>query len=100
MEKIEESFIDDNGNLFEIKTNIYGRSYCKNGSLHREDGPAYESTTSAKYWSIDGRFHRENGPAVILFKGEKMWFYKGRKIDCEIQEEFEQIIKLKLINGE
>jgi hypothetical protein len=40
------------------------------------------------------KLHRLDGPAIEYISGEKAWYYKGIKVDCQSQEEFEQKIKL------
>lgn len=74
--------------------------WTKQGQLHREDGPAVEdSDGSYKAWYVNGQLHREDGPAQIYndANGEKCWWWLNHKIiDCSTQEEFEQLIKLRL----
>ena len=65
-----------------------------NGLLHREDGPAYEGSSGAKFWYINGIPHREDGPAMEYSSGYKQWYYKGKKINCENNQEFLRMIKL------
>jgi hypothetical protein len=74
---------------------------ANDGSYHREDGPAIETPEGhLEYW-VYGKLHREDGPAI--FSGNnpknnnyKTWFYKGVKIPCSSQEEFERLIKLRV----
>ena len=51
-----------------IRINEYGNKfYYKDREmtiLHREDGPAYETTDGYKAWHINGKLHREDGPAM------------------------------------
>jgi hypothetical protein len=35
-----------------------------NGILHREDGPAVETSNGVKFWYINGLMHREDGPGI------------------------------------
>ena len=46
------------------------------GNYHREDGPAYYSSSREYKFYIHGRLHREDGPAV-MFYGEPKWYYDG-----------------------
>ena len=72
--------------------------YFKIGTrlLHREDGPAVGWLYGEKKYYIDGQLHRLDGPAIENpFNGFKRWFYKGKQIDCEDQETFERLLKLK-----
>lgn len=48
----------------EVKTNIDGVFWYKNGTLHRDDGPAIELKNGSKEYWVEGNRHRENGPAV------------------------------------
>jgi len=96
----------------------YGcKRWYLNGSLHREDGPAIEDTDGVLEWYLNGKLHKENGPAHISKYGKewcindlnhrldgpaieweggaKAWYFNGEYIDCQTQEEFEQLIKLK-----
>jgi hypothetical protein len=47
------------------------KSWCLNGKLHREDGPAIEWTDGTKHWLLNGKYHREDGPAVEWAKNGK-----------------------------
>ena len=73
-------------------------SYFKEGTkiLHREDGPAVEYPNGDKVWYQNDQLHREDGPAVKYSDGSKYWYYEGKRINCNSQEEFEKIIKLKI----
>jgi len=75
----------------------YGdKRWYKDDLLHREDGPAVECTIGNKYWFIEDKLHRVDGPAIERIHGDKWWYYQGRYIDCQNQQEFEQLIKLKV----
>ena len=77
--------------------NTSGDKYWTNesGLLHREDGPAVEYANGDKQWYLNGIRHREHAPAVEYISGAKRWYYQGIFIDCENQEEFESLLKLK-----
>jgi len=45
---------------------------------------------------INGKLYREDGPTIELADGENFWFYNDEYINCNSQEEFERIIKVKL----
>ena len=66
-----------------------------NGKCHREDGPAIEWTNGDKYWYQHGLLHRVDGPAVEYASGNKEWCLYGKDIDCNTNEEFLRIVKLK-----
>jgi hypothetical protein len=40
--------------------------------------------------------HRIDGPAIECANGNKYWYYEGEKIECDSQEKFKRLIKLKL----
>ncbi len=51
--------------------------YNDKGQLHREDGPAFESTSGDKCWFENGLYHREDGPAIESASGYKCWYLHG-----------------------
>jgi hypothetical protein len=65
-----------------------------NGNFHREDGPAVEFD-NGRYWYQHGKLHREDGPAVEYANGRKLWYYHGQQINCQTNEEFVRLLKLK-----
>jgi hypothetical protein len=69
--------------------------WYKDGKFHREDGPAVEYIDGTKYWFINGQYHREDGPAIEHANGDKSWYLNDKKINCETQEEFERLVRLK-----
>lgn len=62
---------------------------------HRDDGPAVEFISGTKFWFQNGEYHREDGPAIEHSDGYKEWHYEGKYVDCNSQEQFERLIKLK-----
>lgn len=46
--------------------------YCKDGVLHREDGPALIKGSHQEWW-MDGIRHRENEPALINDTRKEWW---------------------------
>ncbi len=46
-------------------------------------------------WWLNDKRHREDGPALILENGSKEWWYKGSRIECSSQKEFERMLRLK-----
>ena len=48
-----------------------------NGKLHREDGPAIESSSGSKFWFLNGKRHREDGPALEYANSNKLWYNNG-----------------------
>lgn len=50
-----------------------------NGKPHREDGPAFERVDGSKGWYIAGKTHREDGPAIETPDGSKCWYQNGER---------------------
>jgi len=74
---------------YRIKTvNNKGKRHSYN------DKPAVE-WIGGRSWYKEGKLHRENGPASEWNDGEKHWYYEGKEIKCESTEEFLRIINLK-----
>jgi hypothetical protein len=48
-----------------------------------------------KYWRLNDQWHREDGPAVDHFSGYQAWYYHGTRVQCNSQEEFVRMLKLK-----
>jgi hypothetical protein len=81
---------NDNGDKFYYQDDLY----------HRLDGPAIIHNDGSKYWYQEDKLHRLDGPAIEHnhLKGHwpaKEWFYRGKKIYCSSQQEFERLLKLK-----
>ena len=51
--------------------------WFKDGSLHREGGPAKEYSDGHKEWCKDGLWHREDGPAIKYNGGTEYWYLEG-----------------------
>ena len=79
------------------ETNSYGDIYYYNDlyQFHREDGPAVEYANGTKCWYRNDQLHREDGPAVEYAHGTKYWYFRDKHIDCETNEEFLQLMKMK-----
>ena len=78
------------------ETDSNGTYYYNNlNQLHREDGPAIELTNGDKSWYLNNLCHREDGPAIEFADGTKCWCFRGKHIDCETNEEFLQLMKMK-----
>ena len=50
--------------------------WCLHGCLHREDGPAVETSDGIREWWINGDLHREDGPACE-WSGIRAWCLDG-----------------------
>jgi len=70
--------------------------WYEDDQLHRIDSPACKYANSNKCWYIEGKHHRIDGPAVEYINGSKVWYYQGRYSDCQTQQQFEKLIKLRL----
>jgi hypothetical protein len=66
-----------------------------NDQLHREDGPAVEWDNGDRSWHLNSQRHREDGPAIERANGSKSWYFRDKRIDCETNEEFLKLMKLK-----
>ena len=71
------------------------KAWYINGRLHRLDGPAIEYTSGDKEWYIHDQLHRLDGPAIEFANGVKEWYFNDEYIDCNTNEEFLRMIKLK-----
>jgi hypothetical protein len=66
------------------------------GVHHRLDyGPTIEWADGTKTWHVHGVLHRLDGPAIDRFDGQNFWFVNGKRVLCESQEEFEQLMRLR-----
>jgi len=65
-------------------------------TLHRENGPAFESLTGSKYWYVDGKPHREDGPAVEFASGWSCWCIDGELLGTLTKK---QLIKYMELNN-
>jgi hypothetical protein len=72
-----------------------GKFWYWHGKFHRQDGPAIEDADGGKFWYWHGQFHREDGPAWEYADGTKEWYWYDQKIDCQSNQEFLRIVKLK-----
>ena len=80
----------------DVEEDKYGTiRWYKNGKLHREDSPAYESPDGVKEWWLNGQRHREDGPAIEQDDGSKEWYLNGIEYT---EEEYNQWLKKKLLN--
>jgi hypothetical protein len=68
--------------------------YDDDMQLHRDDGPAIIwDTFSCEYYQ-HGKLHRLDGPARH-FRYVDEWYIDGERIDCNSNEEFLRIVKMK-----
>lgn len=66
-------------------------TWYKNGSVHRDDGPALELPDGECRWIINNHLHREDGPAIIKKNGTKHWFLHGNIYTAE--QHFDEVFK-------
>ena len=83
----EKAYVETDG--------IGNKRWYKNGTYHRDDGPAVVHATGFKSWWYEGKLHREDGPAVIWAGDSYQWWYHGKNIHCNSQVEFERLLRLK-----
>lgn len=76
-------------------TALGSKHWFINGLRHRLDGPAIEWSNGYKEWYVNDLLHRIDGPAVENADGTKGWYIHGEHINCETNEEFLRIVKLK-----
>lgn len=72
------------------------RYYNSKDQHHRIGGPAIVLTGGTKVWYQNGKPHRLDGPAFEWMSRPHQWYFEGELIDCNSQEEFERLIKLKV----
>jgi hypothetical protein len=76
-------------NINELGTKIW----IKNNVLHRINGPAVmHRNGECCYWN-NGSIHREDGPAFIS-DYMTQWVYKDKEIHCTSLKDFKRQIKL------
>ena len=87
-----------------VDEGCYIKYINEKGLLHREDGPAYESslfsevTGCVKVWYINGKRHREDGPARIwshINKEDELEYWLNDEYFTKEEWE-EEIMKKKL----
>lgn len=49
------------------------------------------------YYDVNGKLHREDGPAMESFVNHlyNNWYLHGVCLDCETQDQFERLVKMK-----
>lgn len=47
------------------------------------------------YYNSDGYYHRISVPAIEYHNGNKEWFIDGIRVDCNSQEDFKKMLKIK-----
>lgn len=71
------------------------KEWYENDMLHRTTGPAAKYADGQEIWYFNGKRHRLDGPAWIIPGGCNSWYYDGEYMDCDSQEEFERLIKIR-----
>jgi hypothetical protein len=72
------------------------KEWFLDGFLHREDGPAIETSGGTKIWYIQGKRHREDGPAMEYSGGSNLWYINNVNYS---EEEFNNKINPKDCSG-
>ena len=54
------------------------RWMLRDGSLHREDGPAIEYANGSRQWYQHNHLHRTGAPAVETINGGEIWYQHGK----------------------
>jgi hypothetical protein len=85
--------LPNGGVLHEVSNG--NKFYYFDGLRHREDGPALDRVRGVKEWYINGKRHRKDGPAIDYGNGEGEWYLNDERLDCNSQEEFERLMRLK-----
>ena len=81
-----------------LHIDIFGtKIWYQSDEYHRLNGPAIKWLNKSECWFRYGVYHRENGPACTYTDRTTDYFYDGYQIDCDSTEEFERIIKLKVL---
>ena len=52
--------------------------------------------TKAMAWHLNGELHRLHKQAYFYY-GHKWWYFKGKLVPSSSQEEFERLIKLRVL---
>jgi len=73
------------------------KMWYRNGIRHRNNLPAIVWAFGRKDWIQNDEFHRLDGPAIVHHNGMKHWYYHNHYVNCNTQEEFERLIKLRLL---
>ena len=73
------------------------KTYYQNNESHRSNKPAIILINGTKSWRQHNLCHRLDGPAVEWWDGDNFWWYKNQQINCNSQEEFDRLIKLRLL---
>ena len=80
-----------------LHINILGtRLWYNNNHYNRLNGPSIEWLSGDKDYYQNGLLHRLDGPASIC-DAIIYWYYQGKRVRCNTQEEFERLIKLRLL---
>ena len=73
-----------------IESSDGDKFWYQNGLIHRTDGPAIEYPNGAKFWVQNNLLHRTDGPAVMYANGELQWWIHGEHMS---EDKFKQVVK-------
>ena len=69
----------EDGPAYEASSSSY-QEWWLNNKIHRIDGPAVEQASGGKLWLQNSKLHRLDGPATENDDGSKQWFVNGEFI--------------------
>jgi len=55
-------------------------AWYRDGTHHREDGPAIKFVDGSELWYRNGELHRDDGPAIKYVSGYEDWWRDGARI--------------------
>ena len=66
---------------YKVEVSEYSTKWLNlDGKLHREDGPAMETTDGSKSYFINDKRHREDGPAIEWADGDKYYYINDKNL--------------------
>ena len=81
-----------------IETSYGDKYWYLNGQPHRIDGPAIEYSGDGKEWWLNGKRHRVGGPAIEYAGDTKLWYIND--IEYSKQDYYKELLKRDLITEE
>jgi hypothetical protein len=75
---------------YSISKRLSRHSWAKDGSQHRDYGPAIINSDGTRCWYHNGKRHRNNRPAIVYLNGDKFWWQHGVTLNQDILENFQE----------
>src|SRR5690554_3848562 len=73
------------------------KGWYLNGQRHRKDSPAIEYADGTKEWYKNDKLHREDGPAIEYTNGAKEWYINGTKLtENEFKQRTQHVVELTM----